>query len=65
MSRILYLASILFLFACSEKEEVLSVELQNIEDIMWVYPDSALVLLDNMPIPPKSDKKTMQPGVFY
>ncbi len=45
-------------FSCSPKEEssVLLPELQQAEAIMYQYPDSALKILEQMPVPPASDR---------
>lgn len=41
---------LLFFFSCAKKEPELRVELQQAEELMWVHPDSALMLLEKMDI---------------
>ena len=52
---ILLLSSLVYLIACTDsRPPVLSPELSYVEDIMYDCPDSALSLLESMPVP--SDK---------
>lgn len=52
----LILLCVNFCFSCRQQTETVSLELAQIDSIMWDHPDSALALLEKVPKPSPSDK---------